>query len=165
MLGTYQTCPTPPILNKTEDRRTQWFVRDTFVYISGQCLKNAAAVSPRSCSVSVPAALFISSDRQHVNQVTDSCFSLKKFNSILDDFRHSISTSHNIENEEEELFQWLQAVRKKVIIQGGSIFFSISSSVISRLSSNYSKDSEADDNPSTLKDLRDSIYTNTRDVN
>lgn len=61
-------------------------------------------MSPRSCSVSVPAALFISSDRQHVNQVTDSCFSLKKFNSILDDFRHSISTSHNIENEEEELF-------------------------------------------------------------
>ncbi|CAC5381025.1 unnamed protein product [Mytilus coruscus] len=46
-----------------------------------------------------------------------------------------------------------------------SVPVSISSSVIGHSSTNSSKDPEAEDTPSTLKDLRDSVYTIMRDVN
>ncbi|CAG2193386.1 unnamed protein product [Mytilus edulis] len=46
-----------------------------------------------------------------------------------------------------------------------SVPVSISSSVIGQSSTNSSKDPEAEDTPSTLKDLRDSVYTIMRDVN
>ncbi|VDI23639.1 Hypothetical predicted protein [Mytilus galloprovincialis] len=46
-----------------------------------------------------------------------------------------------------------------------SVPVSISSSVIGQSSTNSSKEPEAEDAPSTLKDLRDSVYTIMRDVN
>ncbi|CAC5426068.1 unnamed protein product [Mytilus coruscus] len=46
-----------------------------------------------------------------------------------------------------------------------SVPVSISSSVIGRSPTNSSKDPEAEDTPSTFKDLRDSVYTIMRDVN
>ncbi|CAC5383079.1 unnamed protein product [Mytilus coruscus] len=46
-----------------------------------------------------------------------------------------------------------------------SVPVSISSSVIGHSSTNSSKDPEAEDTPSTLKDLRNSVYTIMRDVN
>ncbi|CAG2188438.1 unnamed protein product [Mytilus edulis] len=46
-----------------------------------------------------------------------------------------------------------------------SVPVSISSSVIGQSSTNSSKEPEAEDAPSTLKDLRDSVFTIMRDVN
>ncbi|CAC5412987.1 unnamed protein product [Mytilus coruscus] len=153
------------------------------------------AVSSSSCSsVSVPAALPTSSVRHQFNQVTDSGPSLDGFKSILDDFRQSISSEltsfsnrldHNIgsdpeDSDEEERFSVAPGSQEEGFtsdeegnnptqvsqnVSQPSVPVSISSSVIGHSSTNSSKDPEAEDTPSTLRDLRDSVYTIMRDVN
>ncbi|CAG2224371.1 unnamed protein product [Mytilus edulis] len=146
--------------------------------------------STSNLSVSVPAALPTSSVRHQFNQVADSGPSLDGFKSILDDFRQSISseltcfsnrlgTLENIANndpedsDEEERFSVTpgsqeeddDSVQVSQNVFQPSVPVSISSSVIGQSSTNSSKDHEAEDTPSTLKDLRDSVYTIMRDVN
>ncbi|VDH95101.1 Hypothetical predicted protein [Mytilus galloprovincialis] len=96
----------------------------------------------------------------------------------------SLRPDHDIGSDLETVmrknaFQLPQAAKKKVLllmkmrnsvqvsqnVSQPSVPVSISSSVIGQSSTNSSKEPEAEDAPSTLKDLRDSVYTIMRDVN
>ncbi|CAG2229302.1 unnamed protein product [Mytilus edulis] len=150
------------------------------------------AVSSSCSSVSVPAALPTSSVRHQFNQSISS--ELTSFSNRLGTLENianksnspviSLRPDHDIgsdleDSDEEERFSVApgsqeegftsdeddNSVQVSQNVSQPSVPVSISSSVIGQSSTNSSKEPEAEDAPSTLKDLRDSVYTIMRDVN
>ncbi|CAG2195859.1 unnamed protein product [Mytilus edulis] len=152
------------------------------------------AVSSSSCSsVSVSAALPCSPVRHKANQSISS--RLTSFSNRLGTLENianksnspviSLRPDHDIgsdpeDSDEEERFSVApgsqeegftsdeeddNSVQVSQNVSQPSVPVSISSSVIGQSSTNSSKDPEAEDTPSTLKDLRHSVYTIMRDVN
>ncbi|CAG2243241.1 unnamed protein product [Mytilus edulis] len=146
------------------------------------------AVSSRGSSISVPAALPTSSVGHQSNQVANSGPSLDGFKKNIANKSSSpvisLRPDHDIgsdleDSDEEERFSVApgsqeegftsdeddNSVQVSQIVSQPSVPVSLSSSVIGQSSTNSGKEPETEDAPSSLKDLRDSVYTIMRDVN
>ncbi|CAG2230412.1 unnamed protein product [Mytilus edulis] len=117
------------------------------------------AVSSSCSSVSVPAALPTSSVRHLLG--------ISLIRSDLEDSdeeeRFSVAPGSQEEGFTSDVDD--NSVQVSQNVSQHSVPVSISSSVIGQSSTNSSKEPEAEDAPSTLKDLRDSVFTIMRDVN